>query len=600
MKNIFAKRTISIFLILVLIITTLTACKNKDTSENGDKSAVETSADGTKQSDTDKTDDTNSDESNTENTVQDVSSEIRGNVNPTDDQKNIVNNTLNDTYLGDVYSEVIPNDYSAYPLKEKVTLDVWMPSNSILASVVPDMNQHYVFKKIEELTGIKVNVITPPLGQEADAFTLMMASGELPDIIIEAGRYPGGIEAGVNDGAYIELTDLLEKNAPNYSAWRNSDEMRRKTTVTDTGRLIAFYGLAPYSEWTWFGMLIKQEALDKTGLPVPNTIDEWHTFLTKCKEVGYDEPLNYGSTYGQIFTGIINGAYGVWDWVFKDGNGKAAWGPASPAAKEYLKTMQQWNSEGLLNRDWATADFNQRMAEAVSDDCAVMMDSPDTMWGYWKTDNNIDFVAALNPILNAGDKSATTYLNFKRTGTDAAITTQCDNVEAALAWLDFAFTKKGWELYNFGEYGTVHLVDENGMPYYKEDGFMYNDPDGQPLSNLIWKYRIHSFPDIRDEHNSNPLITAKGSYSGDIRKYWTENMETSMAMPPITFTSEEASREAELGTQLSTLRNEYFAKIIMGELSVDAYDEFLDQAKKMGMDEFISLHQAALDRYNAR
>ena len=92
--------------------------------------------------------------------------------------------------------------------------------------------------------------------------------------------------------------------------------------------------------------------------------------------------LNYGSTYGQIFTGIINGAYGVWDWMFVDDDGKAAWGPAQEGAKEYLATMQSWYQEGLINTDWATADFNQRMAEAVSSDCAVMMDSPDTMWGY--------------------------------------------------------------------------------------------------------------------------------------------------------------------------------------------------------------------------
>ena len=38
----------------------------------------------------------------------------------------------------------------------------------------------------------------------------------------------------------------------------------------------------------------------------------------------------------------------------------------------------------------------------------------------------------------------------------------------------------------------------------------------------------------------------------------------------------------------------------MGQLEVDAYDEFLDNAKAQGMDEFLSLWQAALDRYNAR
>ncbi|MEG6588232.1 extracellular solute-binding protein [Paenibacillus barengoltzii] len=577
-----SKRILSFLFVFILAVSMITACSgggsNKaDNSNNTSENTAE-------------------EQQKVETAFTDISQDIRGNTSPTPEQINEVNTTLNDTYLGDIFDEKIPNDYSAYPFKEEVTLDVWMPANRN----IPDMNNHAIQKQVEKLTGIKVNFITPPVGQEADAFTLMMSSGDLPDIIIEPGRYPGGFEAGVNDGAYLDLTDLMEKYAPNYTAWRNSDETRRKTTVTDSGKLLGFYGIAPYSEWMWFGMLIKQEALDKTGLPIPETIDEWHTFLTKAKEVGYSEPLNYGSNYGQIFTGILNGAYGVWDWTFLDSNGKVAWGPAQPKAKEYLAMMQQWNKEGLLNKDWATADFNQRMASAISDKTAVMMDSPDTMWSYWKEQNDIDFVGALNPVLNKGDKSATTYKNFKRTGTEAAITTQCDNVEAAMAWLDFAYTKKGWEIYNYGEYGTVHLIDENGKPYYPENSYMYNDPDGQPVAVALDKYRRHIWPDIRDEHNSNPLIVAKGSYSGEIRKYWTENMDTSAAMPPISFTKEEASREAELGNQLSTLRGEYFAKIIKGELPVDAYDKFLEEAKKMGLDEFLSIHQAALDRYNSR
>ncbi|GGH10756.1 extracellular solute-binding protein [Paenibacillus segetis] len=578
--NKFSKRILNLLFVSILVISTVTACGSSNNASK-DNSSNESNV---------------SANDNKDKSYTDISATIRGNNAPTQEQIDEVNNTLNDTYLGDIFDEVIPNDYSAYPLKEKVTLDVWMPANVN----IPDMNNHAVQKQVEKLTGIKVNFITPPIGQEADAFTLMISSGELPDIIIDPGRYPGGFEAGVNDGAYIDLTDLMEKNAPNYTAWRNSDETRRKTTITDDGKLLGFYGIAPYSEWTWFGMLIKQEALDKTGMEVPNTIDEWHAFLTKAKEVGYSEPLNYGSNYGQIFTGIINGAYGVWDWTFLDENGKVGWGPAQPKAKEYLALMQQWNKEGLLNRDWATADFNQRMASAISDKTAVMMDSPDTMWSYWKEQNNMDFVGALNPVLNAGDKSATTYKNFKRTGNSAAITTQSKNVEAAMAWLDFAYTKKGWEIYNYGEFGTVHLIDENGKPYYPSDSYMYKDPEGQPVAVTIDKYRRHVWANIRDEHNSNPLIVSEGSYSGDIREYWTENMDTSVAIPPITFTKEEASREAELGNQLSTLRGEYFAKIIKGELSVDAYDKFLKEAKSMGMDEFLSIHQAALDRYNSR
>lgn len=585
MKN----KIISVMMTICMAAALFAGCGSTTTSEG----VSQNGADDTEVAETEKS------ETSEKTEAADLTS-LRGKTDPTEEEIQQVNTTLNDSYLGDVFEEVIPNDYSAYPYTEDVTLDVWMPSNSILASVVSDINNHRVFEQVEELTGIKLNFIVPTLGEESTEFNIMIASGDLPDIIIGPGRYQGGVTAGVNDGVYMDLTDLVDEYMPNYSAWRNSDDDRRRTTVTDDGKIAGIYGIAPYNEWCWFGMLIKQEALDKTGMEVPTTIDEWHDFLLKCKEVGYDEPLNYGSTYGQIFTGILNGAYGVWDWMFVNDEGKAAWGPAQDGAKEYLKTMRQWYEEGLFNSDWATADFNQRMAEAVSDDCAVIMDSPDTMWGYWKEDNDIDFVAALNPVLNEGDTSKQTYHNFKTAGTSAAISSTCENVEAAMAFLDFAYTKKGWEIYNYGSYGDVHLIDENGLPYFSADGLMYNDPEDQPLSNLIWKYRVHDFANIRDEHNSNPLITAEGSYSGDIREYWTAEMDSSVTMPPVTFTPEEAAREGELGTILSTMRGEYFSKIIMGQLELDAYDEFLAAAKEQGMDEFVALWQAALDRYNAR
>ena len=156
-------------------------------------------------------------------TFEDISGDIRGNKAPTQEQIDEVNGTLNDTYLGDVFDEVIPSDYSAYPVKGDVVLDVWMPANSN----IPDMNNHLVQKQVEKLTGIKVNFITPPVGQEADAFTLMISSGEPPDIIIDPGRYPGGFEAGKR--WRLPRSDRPDGKArPNYSAWRNSDETRRK------------------------------------------------------------------------------------------------------------------------------------------------------------------------------------------------------------------------------------------------------------------------------------------------------------------------------------------------------------------------------------
>jgi len=505
---------------------------------------------------------------------------------------------VDDSYLGDRFAEKIPGFYSKYPAKGGQTLTIWQPLRGEVAGVDGDLNHHPSYVLAQKITGVTVNFISPPIGQEDDQFNIMIASGNLPDIIVDS-RYPGGYVAGVEDGLFIDLTDLLPEGAPNYWDFRNSDEQRRKNTLTDDGRVVAFYGLTPYSEWMWFGLLIKQEALDKTGLPVPETIDEWYAFLTAAKAAGYSEPLNYGSNYGQIFTDGINGAYGVYDWVFTGDDQKPAWGPAQPGAREYLALMRKWQEEGLFNADWITADFNQRMAEAISTSCAALFDSPDTMWDFWKVQNGYDFVAALNPVLNKGDKPTTTYSNQKRSGTDAAITTRCGNVELAMAWLDFGYSKKGWEILNYGEYGVTHLIDENGFPYYPDDSPIYVGTSF-PTSDRLFADRVHVGPNIRDEHYSNPQIVQRGSYSGRIRQYWTENMDVSAARPMITFTPAEQAEEASLGTQLSTLRGEYFSKIITGRLPLSAYDEFLSRAKQMGLDRFLALYQAAYDRYNAR
>jgi ABC-type glycerol-3-phosphate transport system substrate-binding protein len=493
----------------------------------------------------------------------------------------------------------LPRDYSAYPVKSNPTVTMWWPIDTFQAVATKDMNNHEVWKEVEKLTGVNIKFIHPAVGQENDQFNLMIASGDIPDIIVQSGRYKGGVTAGIDDGVYLDLKDTIDKYSPNYKKFRESDDMRRKTTMDDKGRVLGYYNLSPYSEWMWFGMLIKKEALDKTGLPVPQTVDEWYTFLKKCKEVGYSQPLNYGSNYGQIFTGIINGAYGVWDWTFKDKDGKVAWGPVQSGAKDYLTTMAKWQKEGLINKDWATADFNQRMAEASSNDCAVMMDSPDTMWGVWKTQHNIDFVGPY-PVLNKGDKPESTYLHYKNGGWETSITTACKNVEAAAKLLDFGYTRKGWELMNFGLADRTHKVNDKGMPYYPEDSIMYHDPDNIPLSNLVWKYKLHQGPFIRDEHNSNPLLVAKGSYSGDIRKTWQEGTSYDYALPPMSLTPQESSREAELGTQLDTLRKETYSKIIMGQLPVSAVDDFVSKAKKIGLDEWLGIWNKALDRYNKR
>ena len=494
----------------------------------------------------------------------------------------------------------LPNDLSAYPLKDNPTLTYWWPIDSFQAVATKDMNEQEVWKEVEKITGVNIEFQHPAVGQETEQFNLMISSDDLPDLICQSDSYKGGVTAGIDDGVFIDHSEIIDQYAPNYKAFRESDEDRRRTTMDDKGRVLGFYNLSPYSEWMWLGALIKKETLDKTGLPVPETMTEWYDFLKKCQEAGYDNPLNFDASSGTVWTGLFCSAYGAQDWIFINKEGKADWGPIQPGMKDYLAEMSKWYKEGLIDKDFATRDYNSKMAFLISDACAVSIESPDTLWGTWKEQNNIDFVGSPYPVLKKGDKPTTTYKHWKNGGWPTSITMECKNPEAAARFLDFGYTAKGWELFNFGLPERTHRIDESGMPYYHEESAMWTDPDKVPLSHRIWKYKIHQGPFIREEHNSNPMLVSPGSYSGQIRQMWTEGTDASPAVPPTSFTSEESAREADLSTQLSTLRSEIFLQIIMGQKPIEEYDKFVETAKSMGVQEWLGIWQAALDRYNAR
>ena len=69
-----------------------------------------------------------------------------------------------------------------------------------------------------EQTGIEIEFIHPTVGSEDEEFSILIASGEYPDIIEHKWTtYPGGPQAAINDGVIIDLDDVMANNAPNFS-----------------------------------------------------------------------------------------------------------------------------------------------------------------------------------------------------------------------------------------------------------------------------------------------------------------------------------------------------------------------------------------------
>ncbi len=503
------------------------------------------------------------------------------------------------TDVNDPYG--LPNDMGNYPLAEKVTLTYWVPIEGWAAPAISSYDDNDIFKEIEAITNVHIEWIHPAVGQVNEQFSLLVASDELPDIIQPAGLYKGGVTAGIKDGVYLRLNDYALDYAPNYMAFRESDDDRRKTTLDDEGNLGAFYCLSPYGEWAWWGPMVKKAWLDDLQLQVPETMSDWYTMLKAFKEQkGADFPLVFSPT-GDVaaidWCGIFLSAYDAYEWVFYR-DGKVRFGPTQPGMKEALTELRKWYAEGLIDSDFATRDWNSFTATILSEECGAFTQSPDTAYGMLAP-QNIEFVAAPYPVLEKGDVIHYRWKHFKNGGQEAAITTSCVQIEAAVKFLDFGYTRKGWQLYNYGMPDITHKLDENKVPYLWEGSIIYNDPDQVPAVNALWKYKMHWGPFIRDEHNANPIIV-QSVVSGEMRQFWTDSIDGAYFVPPVTFSAEESSRVSALDTQIRTLRNEVFAKIIRGTEPVDAWDTFVTQANDVGLEEFLELYNTALERYNQR
>ena len=155
---------------------------------------------------------------------------------------------------------------------------------------VTNLAETPLYQEVMRRTGIDVTFIHPAQGQETEAFNLMIASNELPDMIYTRWTtgYPGGPEKAISDGVIIRLNDVIANHAPNLSALYAKHPEWLKAVKTDSGThyifpfirgddyLMVFYGPQLRSDW-----------LDQLGLEVPETLDEWDDVLSSMKSEGW-------------------------------------------------------------------------------------------------------------------------------------------------------------------------------------------------------------------------------------------------------------------------------------------------------------------------
>lgn len=484
---------------------------------------------------------------------------------------------------------------------EPVTLTVWKPWSN---DYVSDLNDLQVVKEMEEATGVHIEYITVPTSTATEKYGILLA-GDLPDMIWHSNglAYPGGGEKAIADGVFIDMAPYVEKYMPNYRKLRLADEDTRKITVTDSGKMWGIYmlrcnnALEVVPEPSWVGLVIRQDWLDELNLEKPVTLDDWHTVLTAFKnEKGAEAPLlvtNVGIPKCDYFLS----AFGVGSEFYND-NGTVKFGPLEDGYRQYIEMAHQWYTEGLIDPNFIS---NNVSWNAPADYIATGKAGAGTLsWAatgtsYLEdgraTDPNFYLSAIQGPVMNEGETCQIRNTSYCAL-TPVSVTTACKYPELAAKWIDYMYTKAGMEATSFGD--STCFTETNGE-------YAYTDVIMKPASGL--SPQSEQFSHILGDGigmvswerfnllNPADRLAAREVYDAD---------GTSLVLPQIELTDEEALTFNSMYTDILTMVQEKTAAYIMGTESMDSYDSFVETLKGLGIEECIALKQAALDRYAAR
>ena len=506
-------------------------------------------------------------------------------------------------------------------VKTGSTFTYWTSMQGTMKQTLTSYSELLMYQEMEKRTGTKIEFIHPSSGSTGtEAFQILLSSGDYPDMIeYEWSKYAGGPNQAIEDGVIISLNDYIKDYAPNYYDYMEGEKgkennyLYKAQSITIDGNYYGFRNMNIGDYRGFSGLYVRKDSLDKLGLEVPVTIDDWTNVLKTAKENGFKVPLTGTSALFSITsTQLFNGAWGVGKGIYVDGT-KVKYGPFEPAYKEYVAKMREWVEAGYVDIDYVTNEANNVLAYMTNGTSIASFGFVGSAMGKLlpameEKDPNYSVVACPYPVLKEGEISKFQTIQAEALDNTITITVQCgidneDRYKEAVKWCDYVYSEEGNILKCFGIEGDTFTIekDENG-----EEHFIYTDKiyDHEKIgAHSVDAALFHFFRPANGPGLNQHPDYLKGFYPYDEQKeaivLWNENIDVvkTATFPPVSYTGEEAARKAQIESVVLSDLNAAISNIILGKTSMDEYDKAIETAKKGGFDELLEIIQTAYDRY---
>ncbi len=493
-----------------------------------------------------------------------------------------------------------------YPLDTDETLSIAMMYYDFKTTPDSmDITQTPYFEEYQKRTGVKLEVITY---ETEDAYNLTLAGDEMPDIIMWAPVLTSSDQQMIDDGMISPLTwDEINEWAPNYAAVLEQYPNARKELTMADGSILGFANITGSEKMmATNGLIVRGDWLDDLGLDAPTTPDEFLDMLRAFKtEKGAEYPLAVSSSrFSLLFGyGFFSSPYElVTSNAYVDADGKYHLGWAEPEQKQVFEFFHTMYEEGLINPDFLTLDQASVDGMLYDGRTGVVLHSVIGGLGTYvpnmEKENPDAELRGISSLLRPnGEKAYYGATELAVASFKGLITTDCENKELAMKFLDWNYSEEGQLFQQFGIEGVSYeMVD--GAPVYTE--LVTNNPDGLTSGQMMNQYsRGGSFWPYVSRLEYFEQVTAMPEQRGAVEA-WDANDRYDYMVPTIVIPEDLLDEYNRIVSETNTHYAEMRTKFITGEESLDNFDAYIAKLKELGLDRRIEIAQIALDEFNAR
>jgi len=486
----------------------------------------------------------------------------------------------------------------------------WVKLGAMGGAEQPDKKDLLFWQRVQENLGITIDFQQRSEAVCAEQYNLMIASGDMTDLIYESNCgqmgstsvYNGGYDKAIEDDVYVDLTDLIPEYAPNYYDILMHDENLRKDLTTDTGKLYSIAMVYDQPQGVREGPLARKDYLEATGLPIPVTCEDWTEMFKALKNNGVQYPMGV-SNGGDIRGGFFCNAFGTsGGHAFKVdlATGELVYDGTSDELRDFVEFFAENFKAGMIDPDFAYAQMF---------DTSLQTSGATALWGGMDRDlvmmkENYDMDLIAVPMTfpegyEAPKEFSYEYAKQRNSGMkNTVITTSCAEPEKALTVLDWFFSTEGASAVNFGF--------NEGESYEVVDGVKQWLPlmntRNEDLVSYEVIYALDEGPGFQIVNKRNPISE---DYVIEAKQLWV-SADNSKALfsatPTLAFTAEESEDMTAVNVDIYTTVRTEISRFMMGEqeLNDETWQAYVDKIEAMGLAELQEYYETAYARYQDR